>query len=145
MTASVAHETAQPVAAIRNYAATSRQLLDMGAEDAVRDNLSAIDRLAERIGAVTAELRGFARKGSRAGGPIPLVEVIEGACLLLKERLSHVIFVVPEVPPGLLVFGGTSGWSKCSSTSCRTRSRHWRDRRMPGSNWLWKRARKQCG
>ncbi|WP_285018266.1 ATP-binding protein [Novosphingobium sp. fls2-241-R2A-195] len=106
VTASVAHETAQPVAAIRNYAATSRQLLDMGAEDAVRDNLSAIDRLAERIGAVTAELRGFARKGSRAGGPIPLVEVIEGACLLLKERLSHVTFVVPEVPPGLLVFGG---------------------------------------
>ncbi|AOR75390.1 sensor histidine kinase [Novosphingobium resinovorum] len=106
VTASVAHETAQPVAAIRNYASTSRQLLDMGAEDAVRDNLSAIDRLAERIGAVTAELRGFARKGSRAGGPIPLAEVVEGACLLLKERLSRVVFVVPEVPPGLFVFGG---------------------------------------
>nr|WP_245892253.1 ATP-binding protein [Novosphingobium guangzhouense] len=106
VTASVAHETAQPVAAIRNYAATSRQLLDMGADDAVRDNLSAIDRLAERIGAVTAELRGFARKGSRAGGPIPLVEVIEGACLLLKERLSRVNFVLPEVSPQLLVFGG---------------------------------------
>lgn len=106
VTASVAHETAQPVAAIRNYASTSRQLLDMGADDAVRNNLSAIDRLAERIGAVTAELRGFARKGSRAGGPVPLLEVIEGACLLLKERLSRVIFVVPEVSPELLVLGG---------------------------------------
>lgn len=106
VTASVAHETAQPVAAIRNYAATSRQLLDMGAQDDVRANLKAIDRLAERIGTVTAELRGFARKGSRAGGPIALAEVVDGACLLLKERLSHVVFERPEIAPALLVFGG---------------------------------------
>ncbi|MYL98539.1 sensor histidine kinase [Novosphingobium sp. FGD1] len=106
VTASVAHETAQPVAAIRNYAATSRQLLDMGASDEVRANLSAIDRLAERIGTVTAELRGFARKGARAGGPIALDEVIDGACLLLKERLSHVVFERPAIPSRLTVFGG---------------------------------------
>jgi two-component system C4-dicarboxylate transport sensor histidine kinase DctB len=106
VTASVAHETAQPVAAIRNYAATSRQLLDLGAQDDVRANLKAIDRLAERIGTVTAELRGFARKGSRAGGPIALAEVVDGACLLLKERLSHVTFEPPEIAPGLMVFGG---------------------------------------
>jgi two-component system C4-dicarboxylate transport sensor histidine kinase DctB len=106
VTASVAHETAQPVAAIRNYAATSRQLLDMGAQDEVRTNLAAIDRLAERIGTVTAELRGFARKGSRRGGPVVLEEVIEGACLLLKERLSRVDFARPRIDPELTVFGG---------------------------------------
>nr|WP_236711393.1 ATP-binding protein [Novosphingobium barchaimii] len=106
VTASVAHETAQPVAAIRNYAATSRQLLDMGADGEVRANLQAIDRLAERIGTVTAELRGFARKGSRAGGPIPLEEVVEGACLLLKERLSRVDFARPQIGPEVVVFGG---------------------------------------
>jgi len=106
VTASVAHETAQPVAAIRNYAATSRQLLDMGSQDMVHDNLRAIDRLAERIGAVTSELRGFARKGSRAGGPIPLAEVIEGAGLLLKERLSRVDFEAPVVSSDVIVFGG---------------------------------------
>lgn len=106
VTASVAHETAQPVAAIRNYAATSRQLLEMGSQDMVHDNLRAIDRLAERIGAVTSELRGFARKGSRAGGPIPLAEVIEGAGLLLKERLSRVDFAAPAVAPDVVVFGG---------------------------------------
>ncbi|WP_404476266.1 ATP-binding protein [Novosphingobium sp. BL-52-GroH] len=106
VTASVAHETAQPVAAIRNYAATSRQLLDMGARDDVRTNLLAIDRLAERIGTVTAELRGFARKGSRTGGPIALEEVVEGACLLLKERLSRVAFERPRIASDLMVFGG---------------------------------------
>jgi two-component system C4-dicarboxylate transport sensor histidine kinase DctB len=106
VTASVAHETAQPVAAIRNYAATSRQLLDLGASDEVRSNLAAIDRLAERIGTVTAELRGFARKGSRRGGPVALVEVIDGACLLLKERLSRVPFDRPVIPSDITVFGG---------------------------------------
>lgn len=106
VTASVAHETAQPVAAIRNYAATSRQFLDLGAGDEVRANLAAIDRLAERIGTVTAELRGFARKGSRGGGPVALAEVVEGACLLLKERLSRVPFERPVIASNLKVFGG---------------------------------------
>lgn len=103
--ASVAHETAQPVAAIRNYAATSRQFLDMGEREEVSTNLKAIDRLAERIGTVTAELRGFARKGGMAPGPVPLIEVIEGARLLLKERLSRVDFALPILPPGLMVLG----------------------------------------
>lgn len=106
ITASVAHETAQPVAAIRNYAVSSQKLLDLGESQDVRDNLRAIDRLAGRIGEVTAELRGFARKGSRAGGPVPLVEVLDGACLLLKEGLSRVAFVRPALAPDLLVLGG---------------------------------------
>jgi two-component system C4-dicarboxylate transport sensor histidine kinase DctB len=65
VTASVAHETAQPVAAIRNYATSAALLLDRGMADEVRENLAAITRLADRIGAVTQHLRGFARKGSR--------------------------------------------------------------------------------
>ena len=103
--ASVAHETAQPVSAIRNYAVTSRQFLDKGETAEVRANLSAIDRLATRIGTVTAELRGFARKGGMAPGPVPLIEVIDGARLLLKERLSRVDLRLPALPPGLAVLG----------------------------------------
>ena len=60
ITASVAHETAQPVAAIRTYAANGELLLDRGAWDDVRANLRAIAGLTDRIGAVTAQLRGFA-------------------------------------------------------------------------------------
>lgn len=103
--ASVAHETAQPVAAIRNYAATSRQFLDRGEGEEVRANLQAIDRLATRIGTVTAELRGFARKGGMAPGPVPLVDVLDGARLLLKERLSRVDLKLPALRPGLAVLG----------------------------------------
>ncbi len=106
ITASVAHETAQPVAAIRNYAASGEQLLDRGDVEAVRGNLHAIARLTERIGSVTSELRGFARKRTGAIGPVPLAEVIDGARLILKERLSRIALSLPTIPPGLLVIAG---------------------------------------
>ncbi|PZO80205.1 MAG: sensor histidine kinase [Sphingomonas hengshuiensis] len=106
ITASVAHETAQPVAAIRNYVTTARQLLARGEARAVDDNLGAIARLTDRIGLVTAELRGFARKGSGTIGPVVLAEVVEGARLILKERLSAVAFAVPDIPPDLIVVAG---------------------------------------
>ncbi|WP_298197776.1 ATP-binding protein [Novosphingobium sp.] len=105
VTASVAHETAQPVAAIRSYAATSALLLDRGDAEGVRTNLAAIARLADRIGAVTAHLRGFARKGAGGAGAVPLDAVIEGARLILKEKLSAIDFRVDCAEPGLLVRG----------------------------------------
>ncbi|RVU04058.1 sensor histidine kinase [Novosphingobium umbonatum] len=100
--ASVAHETAQPVAAIRNYAQNAQSFLARDDKAEVEANLAAIDRLATRIGLVTAELRGFARKGgARAdqSDTAALRDVVEGACLLLKERLSHVAFIAPTLPP----------------------------------------------
>jgi two-component system C4-dicarboxylate transport sensor histidine kinase DctB len=106
ITASVAHETAQPVAAIRTYAATGETLLDRGATEEVRTNLRAIARLTERIGAVTAQLRGFSRKASGEIGPIPLIEVIEGAQLILREPLSRLHVDWPVVPADLKVIAG---------------------------------------
>jgi len=106
ITASVAHETAQPVAAIRTYAATGETLLDRGATEDVRSNLRAIARLTERIGAVTAQLRGFSRKASGEIGPVPLSEVIEGAQLILREPLSRIYVDWPAVAADLRVIAG---------------------------------------
>jgi len=105
VTASVAHETAQPVAAIRNYARSAGQLLDLGDPAEVRENLSAIDRLAERIGVITAQLRGFARKASTGESAVSLAEVVDGARLLLKERLAALTFETPAIPADLKVRG----------------------------------------
>ena len=106
VTASVAHETAQPVAAIRTYAQTSETLLDRGDMDQVRANLTAIGRLADRIGAVTAELRGFSRRKAGASRPVQLAEVLDGAFLILKDQLRAVTLDVPPVDPALAVLGG---------------------------------------
>lgn len=106
VTASVAHETAQPVAAIRTYAQASETLLDRGDEAQVRANLAAITRLTDRIGAVTTQLRGFARRGAGELRPVALVEVVEGARLILKEQLHGVALNLPVIDPGLMVIGG---------------------------------------
>jgi two-component system C4-dicarboxylate transport sensor histidine kinase DctB len=103
ITAGIAHETAQPVAAIRTYAANSRQLLARGDLATVEQNLSAIERLTERIGKVTAELRGFSRKGKGAIAPIALAEPVEGSLLILKSRLDRVRLRIAELPPQVRV------------------------------------------
>ncbi|NKJ44039.1 ATP-binding protein [Novosphingobium sp. SG720] len=103
VTASVAHETAQPVAAIRNYAASAALLLDRGESAEARENLAAITRLADRIGAITQHLRGFARKGSRGESAIVLAEALDGARLILKEQLSRVSLALPPLDPALRV------------------------------------------
>jgi two-component system C4-dicarboxylate transport sensor histidine kinase DctB len=95
ITASVAHETAQPVAAIRTYAETSRILLERGDNQTLAKNLSAIARLADRIGTVTSELRGFSRRGAPDLQPAPVSEVIEGALLILKEQLKGIAITQP--------------------------------------------------
>lgn len=105
VTASVAHETAQPIAAIRNYAHVTAKLMAHGDNDGAAHNLDAIDRLAERIGIVTAQLRGFARKRSGTATSVPLSQVIEGTQLLLREQLTRVDARFPELPPGLRVHG----------------------------------------
>ena len=106
VTASVAHETAQPVAAIRTYAETSVQLLDHGATEMVRDNLETIRRLSDRIGAVTAQLRGFSRRQPGEVRPLPLAEVLDGALLILKEQLRSVRLERPAIGAHLQVMGG---------------------------------------
>ncbi len=106
VTASVAHETAQPVAAIRTYAETSVQLLAQGATEMVRDNLETIRRLSDRIGAVTAQLRGFSRRQPGEIRALPLGEVLDGALLILKEQLRNVRLERPTIGAHLLVMGG---------------------------------------
>jgi two-component system, NtrC family, C4-dicarboxylate transport sensor histidine kinase DctB len=90
VTANVAHETAQPVSAIRAYAFSSRTLLERGEIDAAASNLDAITALADRIGLVTEELRGFSRRHEDALRPIALEVVVEGALLMLKEPLRDI-------------------------------------------------------
>ncbi|MFS0737474.1 ATP-binding protein [Sphingomonas sp. 1P06PA] len=106
VTAGVAHETAQPVAAIRTYAATTAALIDRGDPAAARSNLDAIARLCDRIGTITAELRGFSRRQAGGVRAISLAEVVDGALLMLKEQLRSVSLVHPVIDPDLLVRGG---------------------------------------
>lgn len=89
VTAGVAHEINQPLAAVRSYADNAVLLLERGQHESVRGNLLQVGELTERIGRITRELRAFARKGSSQRGPVRLAEALDGTLLLLGARLRE--------------------------------------------------------
>ncbi|WP_370040297.1 ATP-binding protein [Sinorhizobium fredii] len=86
--AGVAHEINQPVATIRAYADNARVFLDRGQSATAAENMESIAELTERVGAITDELRRFARKGHFAAEPTPMKDVVEGSLLLLRSRFA---------------------------------------------------------
>jgi two-component system C4-dicarboxylate transport sensor histidine kinase DctB len=87
ITAGVAHEINQPVAAIRTFADNARQLLDRGETARATDNLGRISALTERIGAITAELRNFARKRTPEIGAVEIGSALDSVMLLIGDRV----------------------------------------------------------
>ncbi len=101
--AGVGHEINQPLAAISAYTSNAVTFLDRGQTDDVRDNLNRVIGLASRIGAITAELLGFARKATGTITAVSLNKVIEGALLLLRDRIATLNAVVHQPKDDALV------------------------------------------
>lgn len=87
ITAGVAHEINQPLAAIRTFAENSLRYLERTQPDKARGNLDHIVDLTARVGAITNELRNFARRKPTPLGPVALQSAIEGTNLLIGDRL----------------------------------------------------------
>ncbi|WP_292332364.1 ATP-binding protein [Mesorhizobium sp.] len=101
--AGVAHEINQPVATIRAYADNARVFLERKQSASAEENLGAIAALTERIGAITEELKAFARKGRTAAEPVELRSVIEGAVVLLRSRFAGRLDALAiKLPPSAL-------------------------------------------
>ncbi|WP_159993327.1 ATP-binding protein [Roseomonas sp. 18066] len=104
ITASVAHEINQPLAAIRTFADNASLLVTRGETPAAAKAITTIAGLTERIGAITAGLRGFARKSTGEMRPEPIRGAIDGALLLLGHRLrqnSVAVVVTVEGDPAV--------------------------------------------
>ena len=86
ITAGVAHEINQPLAAIRTFAENGAAFLDRGTPAAARDNLARIVALTDRMAAITAELRAFARRKHNAPGAVQVGAILDGLLLLIGER-----------------------------------------------------------
>ncbi|MFL9839749.1 ATP-binding protein [Sphingomonas sp. ST-64] len=87
ITAGVAHEINQPVAAIRTFADNAVRLLARGDEAKATANLERIGELTERIGTITGELRSFARKRTPEIGAVRVGGAIDSALLLIGDRI----------------------------------------------------------
>lgn len=108
ITAGVGHEIRQPVAAIRILAETGERLGERGAHAEATPNFARITALADRIGAITDELRRFSRRGLREPREVPLRQVIDGALLLLRDRVTQLdieLSLPPEAALDLIVRG----------------------------------------
>ncbi len=87
--AGVAHEINQPIAAIRTHAdSAALQLRREDSAGALR-SLSSIDRLTERVGVITDELRAFSRKTRSETVAVGVDAAIDGALLLVAGKLRE--------------------------------------------------------
>lgn len=99
--ASVAHEINQPVAAIRAYADNASIFLDRDKPASVRENLSTIAGLTDRVGTITQHLRAFSRKATGRVEATSCADAVEGALILTRPRIRRQsVRLVQDLPPG---------------------------------------------
>ena len=91
ISAGLAHELNQPLAALRTLADNSIVLLEQRRFDDTRANLQRIGHLVGRLGDTTRRLKGFAHKppSGESAEPTPVAPAIASAQALLSERMRR--------------------------------------------------------
>jgi two-component system, NtrC family, C4-dicarboxylate transport sensor histidine kinase DctB len=99
MSAALAHEYNQPLAAIRSYADNAKQLLVLEKSDAVSDNLTRITSLTERMANLTKTLRSFAHKADGTLAPVDISSVMDEMVILLSPQAKKQGAELIVIPP----------------------------------------------
>ncbi|SMF18297.1 two-component system, NtrC family, C4-dicarboxylate transport sensor histidine kinase DctB [Azospirillum oryzae] len=89
LSAGLAHELNQPLAALRTLSGNSVKFLQRGNLEAAQGNLERIAALVDAMGALTSQLKSFARKSSGAPRPVAVRRPIDNALFLLDQRLRR--------------------------------------------------------
>lgn len=99
MSAGVSHELNQPLAAMKTYLAGARLLLQRGRAEEALSSFQRIDDLIERMGAITRQLKSYARKGGEAVEPVDLRAAVSSALTMMEPQLrSRTIRVARNLP-----------------------------------------------
>ncbi|CUH28350.1 C4-dicarboxylate transport sensor protein DctB [Jannaschia seosinensis] len=102
MSAAVSHELNQPLAAMKTYLAGAKLLLQRRRSDEALSSFQRIDDLIDRMGAITRQLKSYARKGGDAFQPVDVREALSAALTLMEPQLRqervHLSQIVPEEP-----------------------------------------------
>ncbi len=107
MSAAIAHEINQPLAAIRTFMASAKIFAQRGNVAQMLSNLDLITDLAERMASITGHLKTFARK-SEPGHPEPVLvdRAVEGTLFLLESQIKAAgVRIEKKVAPELWVLG----------------------------------------
>ncbi len=104
MSAGVSHELNQPLAAMKTYLAGARLLLQRGRSEEALSSFQRIDDLIERMGAITRQLKSYARKGGEAVEPVDLRAAVSNALTMMEPQLrSRPIRVTRNFPRGKIM------------------------------------------
>ncbi len=87
MSAAVSHELNQPLAAMKTYLAGAKLLLQRRRTEEAASSFQRIDDLIERMGAITRQLKSYARKGGEAFEPVDLRDALTGAITMMEPQL----------------------------------------------------------
>lgn len=87
MSAAVSHELNQPLAAMKTYLAGARLLLQRRRAEEALSSFQRIDDLIERMGAITRQLKSYARKGGEAFEPVDVRSCISSALSMMEPTL----------------------------------------------------------
>ena len=102
MSAAVSHELNQPLAAMKTYLAGARLLLRRNRPEEALSSFGRIDDLIERMGAITRQLKSYARKGQEAFSPVDMGAALASALSMmepqLRQRQVQISRILPEQP-----------------------------------------------
>jgi len=107
MSAAVSHELNQPLAAMKTYLAGAKLLLQRHRPDEALSSFQRIDDLIGRMGAITRQLKSYARKGGDDLQPVDLRDALQTALTMMEPQLNQmqvrITRAIPREP--VLVMG----------------------------------------
>ncbi len=89
MSAAVSHELNQPLAAMKTYLAGARLLLQRNRPDETLSSFQRIDDLIERMGAITKQLKSYARHNADAVEPVNMGDALASALAMMEPQLRQ--------------------------------------------------------
>ncbi len=99
MSAAVSHELNQPLAAMKIYLAGARLLLQRKRTEEAASSFQRIDDLIERMGAITRQLKSYARKGGDALEPVDMRDALKGALSMMEPQLrTETVEITQSLP-----------------------------------------------
>ena len=107
MSAAVSHELNQPLAAMKTYLAGARLLLHRKRPEEALTSFQRIDDLIERMGAITKQLKSYARKGADTFSPVDTRAAVSSALSMMEPQLKSRDITIENILPDdpVMIFG----------------------------------------
>jgi two-component system C4-dicarboxylate transport sensor histidine kinase DctB len=102
MSAAVSHELNQPLAAMKTYLAGAQLLIERNRTPEALSSFQRINDLIDRMGAITQQLKSYARKGDGQTALIDLRDALNAALAIVETNIKsqdvEIIQTVPQHP-----------------------------------------------